>query len=401
MGRERSDRDTEGSGADRANQANTSPHYALLAGGLATTVAAVVLTIDGRLLWGVYASTALLILEVGMVTATLLLSSTKKDSALGAATPSPSAHSKAEVTGTFSGPPGVEAHPGNVPELGWRTKPSGAGQVSRSAPSKGTSPGDQLWSSWTSSVGRLPVDLAPPVPETAYIAPREGVPRLYEEGEPLILDGSFLREPQGWQTSAESGGILSLPSPSLSSSEIPPAPELKNDLPRVPAFLSDPHALGVDFVVATPLLHEALNPTPPHLRSGSKRAVHHRSPSADSRPAPYVRCADCRKVVPNPKSWRCCSDCHSQLCSHCIVEALLRYEWAWCTHCAGVRSMDSLQWELAPATGIAIPRSSSKVPMVPNTALTRRLRRLPATPSLAHTAVNGGVPSPGLQPMPW
>lgn len=201
--------------------------------------------------------------------------------------------------------------------------------------------GDFLWESWAPTAGSLGARVVGPVPETAYVPPKPGDPVLYEEGEPIIVLSPEPEEPYEWGTTTRLGEVEPLPAASLVSTDVsasehePPSiasPNSEALLPANNSILSEAEASG-------PVLQEALEPTPPHLRERSKRTKVPKSdhPRKAHETGRASRCANCREAVPDPKNWRRCPDCQHQLCTHCIVEALATYEAAWCTHCAGVR----------------------------------------------------------------
>lgn len=207
---------------------------------------------------------------------------------------------------------------------------------------------DVLWQSWSTTPGELPVGLVAPVPETAYVAPKPDAPLLHEEGEPVALETLVANEPAYW-ASRRSGDIQRLPSAAPEPAAAAP-PVITPTVTVTPGEAPVTSAPAPGPAGATGVAAEACQPMPPHLRavSLSTDTVHaHQS----SRPptTPSVRCASCRKWIHDPKFWSRCGDCHSHLCTHCVVESLLAYEWAWCTHCAGLRHMNTLVHEVGPA----------------------------------------------------
>jgi hypothetical protein len=262
------------------------------------------------------------------------------------------------------------------------TRSSAAGLSSRYTATGRLNPGEYLWESWSPLMGRLPVDLRGPVSETAEVLPREGQPRLHEEGRPILPEPSYLDDENlNWESGTFLADSAALPWPSFIST---PARDPEGASTGQPAGSSTSteniegsNSSGA--AVVAPVLTEALNPTPPHLRPHSthpkpRAARQVRSPGESSR---SIHCANCRKAVRDPKVWRRCRDCHHQLCSHCIVEALLAYEEGWCTHCAGLRHLDSISKELVPQTEAVTPEIS------PITA-----------PLVSSPSVTGGLGSP-------
>ena len=201
-------------------------------------------------------------------------------------------------------------------------------------------PGDFLWGSWMHEAGRLPVELVGPVPETAYSPHRPGAPVFHEEGEPVVL-GTATSGLQLVMGGAYSGGE----SPTdYSPSVTVLATDVETDLPTGIAGWKGVASSVVECSIADLVLQEALNPTPPHLRAGTRpvRAPVPGPTAPLGSPAPAAQCADCRDLVPDPANWRRCSDCHHLLCAGCMVSALLTRERAWCARCAERRHLDAL-----------------------------------------------------------
>ena len=334
--------------------------YLLLGSGAAFALGGFALSAAGRFGWGPYAPIEAILLGFALLVGAALpepsgdLSSDKQIPRASAASPG---NGHATPPG-FSR--GVEASSDTKPPSLKSALPKKFEASVTAPPTYRQSPGDFLWSSWESSTGRLPVELVGPVPETAYEPPRPGGVLLHEEGEPILLETSYFDDenlewawgsswpgPCGGYSQSMSGPTKDQPvwGPSPSSS-MNASQDLANFGPHSPE--RDPQR---------PVLHEALDPTPPDLRLAPanrriKVAPRPRPPSPNGR----SRCANCRTAIPEPKAWRRCPDCQHPLCTHCIVEALMAYEGGWCAHCAGLRHLDLLSKELGPAGRFAAHR---------------------------------------------
>jgi hypothetical protein len=211
-----------------------------------------------------------------------------------------------------------------------------------------------LWQTWAPLIGGLSAELVGTVPETAYIPAQPGHPTRHEVGEPIQLEPSYFDDDKpdldSGSNIAEQGPI---PSPALTSTpsvELHAGPE---SIPAIPAGPAHPIAGSVspDARNGAQNLQQDLNTTPPSTRQISTNAkldtIHPIRPVIGV--ARTSRCANCRTAVLESKDWRRCPDCHLQLCTHCIVEALLFYEEGWCTHCAGLRHLNILSRDLGPA----------------------------------------------------
>jgi hypothetical protein len=241
----------------------------------------------------------------------------------------------------------------------------GARVLARSSTGNHATAGDFLWESWAPSVGSLPVELVGPASETAYLVPKPRAPVPYEEREPVILEPPAPEEPVEWSSPTGLEGPVLLTCPSLTSSEIAEtaSDETPFDPPSQDSGLVGQSSIVVETTVTAPVLHEALEPTPPHLRRTGKgaKALAPDPPRKHHASGQTSRCANCRTTIHDPKSWRRCPDCHHQLCTPCIVEALLTYEGGWCTHCAGLRHFEALSAELEMRPSPRIPGSAREV----------------------------------------
>ena len=331
-----------------------SARHALLVGSATTGALGLSLTLAGRLAWDHYAPVELLIMGAGMLAASAVV---RPQVAPETAANPPG------VPGTAS--PRIARTNNTTAALGLARSSTGSHESAReilppasSLPSRifatsRSNPAEFLWESWAPTLGRLPVELVGPVPETAYVTPRSGRPQLHEEGEPIVLEPSYFDDDGiDWGTTNRFDTLGTLPPRPIASitsqaagcatgASLPPA---TSPQPGVGA-----NSVG-SAVIGTPVLTEALNPTPPHLRPRPSKTKSHvpqprRSENSLDRP---TRCADCRQLVREPKIWRRCPDCRRQLCTHCIVEALVAYEEGWCSHCAGLRNLELLTREITP-----------------------------------------------------
>ena len=329
-------------------------HYLLLGSGLSIAFGGLTLTLAERLGWGVYPPIALITAGFGLLGSAIALR--------------PSSRYEPEVGSGVVGPDAVErgtrqsAPPRDRRKLrsavpnhsGISTRSFSPRQVSGSYKFATTDPVQTLWSSWNPAEGRLPVDLVGPVPETAYTAPRPGRGALHEEGDPILLEPSYFDDENldwAWGNRALDG--LDVPPPPVAVSSAAKSEAAFNPAPLGVSGVREPAPLlpSPGTFRATTVVREAIDPQPPHLRlkpepPQSRGSISRRHANL---PARSGRCADCRANVRDPKPWRKCPDCGHELCTHCIVEALLAYEAGLCTHCAGMRHLDQLSKELGPA----------------------------------------------------
>jgi hypothetical protein len=319
--------------ADRAHR------YLLPAAGAVSVTLGVSLAIGARFPGDTYLPLALVVLGVGVLASVLARVESDNVPPPEAAAPTerfiadtlvicPSCSAR-----SFQTPSTPSPHPSawRVPDPP-RAVPSSGGSAAFTA-----NPGDFLWGSWIPESGRLPVELIGPVPETAYLPHRPGAPTLHEEGEPVIVGT------EGSKTPLESAPPSAAPSTSRTSGRSWASAEVLESEVEVLSSSPSWKAVGssaLDFLSFDPLLQEALNPIPPHLRTDS----HARNAPAPVRaprprePVPAGHCADCGELVPDLANWRRCSDCHHLLCAGCMVSTLLTRERAWCSHCAELRN---------------------------------------------------------------
>lgn len=382
--------------SDGLSSTSWSARVLVASAGLATLALGILLALYQIWAWGAFASKILLVVGTVLVVEALFgPSETASPSSAGELTLA-QRHARYEASLAVAEPgPDLESDYREGSEMGWTPEAPVQEVTSWLAGSTAADAGEELWHRWGSSAGRLPVELVGPVPETAYIPPHPGEPVLYEEGEPVAIEALLANGPASWIATPE---IACAPPESMIPHPTPPAPPPKALEPIAPIVVAPPVMISPEMVpnapaapvpveivpevafapalsppeldmsaflsiAATPVAREALNPTPPHLRPEPTHAAAHRPAHPDRAPhhaGSSTRCADCHKVVRNPKVWSRCSDCHSQLCSHCIVDALLEYEWAWCTHCAGLRNIDAIPGQLAPPHRTARPRKASR-----------------------------------------
>ncbi|MGA8543489.1 MAG: hypothetical protein WB947_08155 [Thermoplasmata archaeon] len=213
-------------------------------------------------------------------------------------------------------------------------------------------PGDTLWASWIPEVGKMPVELVGPVPETANVPHREGTPRLYEEGEPIALDLPL-------------GGIATLlgaGNPFQGRDPASPLDSNYSDVEEIEAEVEANATAGTsamdpsdgrsvsDLTIADEVLWEALNPTPPHLRAGAQRVRPMPPERRTLAPPVYggVRCVDCRNSVGEAASPHHCFLCRRRLCSDCMANALRTTEGGCCSYCAALQGFAVLSRGIRP-----------------------------------------------------
>jgi hypothetical protein len=249
--------------------------------------------------------------------------------------PSCSARSSAAV-------PHVEAPPvRDAPPISWllpahskESGPSGAG--------------DALWSSWIPDAGKMPVELIGPVPETAYVPHKEGAPRLYEEGEPIVLDlppAGGIVGAVGTGVTLESAVAARLEAPGLTAlGEI--VAEVEESIPASANAIDAGDGIQVtDLTIGDVVLWEALNPTPPHLRPDTTRSPATRFERRGSVGPVYggVRCVDCRGEVRESGGPLRCFLCRRRLCGDCMEKALRTTDGGCCTYCSALQGYVVLQ----------------------------------------------------------
>ncbi|MCI4360849.1 MAG: hypothetical protein L3J91_04030 [Thermoplasmata archaeon] len=200
--------------------------------------------------------------------------------------------------------PTPEPHGGPVPSLNLpraRRASSPGLAPSLTAP---ISSGDLLWARLARDPGGvLPVDLVPPTAESAFDSlPGESFPEMPGGGAE-------------WDAGADEGALA----PSWGA----------------PALLGSP--------TWTPTEHEALNHTPPHLRSsppGWKEVIGPR-PTPPTRPTPEgPHCASCQRPLANPPAWRACTACHRPFCGECAFRSRRKMGAGQCLSCRSRAAID-------------------------------------------------------------
>ena len=265
-------------------------------------------------------------------------------------------------------PPVPAEHPAHVISESWVICPSCSARSSagahhpepppvRDAPpiswllpahAKGSGPvgaGDSLWASWLPEGHKLPVDLVGPVPETAYVPHREGTPRLYEEGEPVILDlptAGGIAGAVGTHVSLENArDAAASVADDFALAEI--AAEVEESLPFPEPVPAGEGITVTDLTIGDVVLWEALNPTPPHLRSGPAPLAPPGRPRAIGTVYPSVQCAECRGGVIESGAPLRCFLCRRRLCGDCMEKALRTTEGGCCTYCSALQGYVVLQ----------------------------------------------------------
>lgn len=321
--------------------ADRSHRYVLPVAGAVAVALGLSLALGARFPAGAYLPLVLVLLGIGVLASALAHLEVRKAPPAEAAVASerfiadtlvicPSCSARSFEAGSTSTPPSG----------GWRVPdPSQTVPAPGSAVASATNPSGLLWgTSWLSESRRLPVELVGPVPVTVYVPPRPGASPL-----PAKLEPARSGVPETGDLPGGSGGLTP-----RGNAETPGRTWTISDLPgsgpRVSANTRNREGVGssaFEYPVGDLVLREALNPTPPHLRTGPSLAeAPSRLPLPHSwEPVPPTQCADCHDPVPDPASWRRCSDCRHVLCADCMVSALLTRERAWCSHCAEVRSL--------------------------------------------------------------
>jgi hypothetical protein len=367
-----------------AGRVRRQPRYFLLLGsGLTIAAGGLFLTIVGRSTGGFYLPAAVLILGIGMLVSALVRPATEGEFPSRrpvAPRPSPT---RIGVSDPFSVAKAPEYESSGIALSRNLSESSRSVAAPRFTASGQVGPGGFRSESRASSAGNLPPELIGPVTETTYVPPSEGKPTLMGEGE-LYVPGLPAKESI---SEVKSGGYLAevalLALPSLAAAAMAPTnarsdPTLIGPTSTI-EFSPSPVTTG-----APSVLPETLRSTPPHLgpSSSPEKSRLPRSPHPAGKIVRSTRCANCRKSIRDPKDWRRCRDCQHQLCTHCIVEALLAYEEGWCTHCAGLRHLELLSKELVPPT-----RATTEEKL-------RKASRVVTTPSVARSRNTPG-PAPG------
>jgi hypothetical protein len=215
-------------------------------------------------------------------------------------------------------------------------------------PATGLTPGDALWQTWREAqIGRLPVELVGPVPETAWSPPEPGsfVPFPNREPTWMVVDGVLIpilpdgEIPAVVERPRELSADVSVPAES-------PCVSVETFVvsgPSVPSVAPSPAAEVAAFP-ATPeewLTGEALHPLPPHLR-GEAPTWTGPVPSipASTVALSSITCASCARSFDEDGAWGPCPECGEPVCPGCRVRAVVDYGHTWCTTCG-----TGLGWE--------------------------------------------------------
>jgi len=310
---------------------------------------------------GAYAPLLLLVLGLGALASALAGLATRNVSRSERATTPPpvvqeswvicpSCSARSSPSAPAATPPPVR----DAPPLSWLLP-------AHSTDSGPVTSGDALWSSWLPSAGKMPVELVGPVPETAYVPHREGTPRLYEEGEPIILGlpASVIAAPAGAGLEFQSGAYAAPTSvigagdgrtdPVAELEQLEEIEEFEEEADAIDALTEAPLDAGAgfsitDLTIGDIVLREALNPTPPHLRGGTQPAA----PLAPERRTSVgtlyggVRCVDCRSTIGDAADPHRCFLCRRRLCDDCMSNALRTTEGGFCSYCAALQGFVAL-----------------------------------------------------------
>lgn len=320
--------------------------YALLTLGALAFVLCLWLLTDARVPGGAYVPLALVVVGSCMIAAALAPRAFWKRPGTPTAGAPDSTRSETRVVSPSYDNRDVEGIPQPTPVAWSEAHPRSFPPPSKEAASVPADPGNFLWEPWRPSVGKLPVNLVGPVPQSAYEPPPPGPPSLYEEVERAVLGLSGLNR----AAERASSGALESPNYFHPSSRLPSGVARPGG--EEVGYAQD--AGGEEFVVQSTfreevtigdlVLREALNPIPPHLRPDPKPV----RPQPINRPfdprerADSLRCTNCDDPVRSPQDWRRCPDCLQHLCERCIVRALLDHSRGWCSGCAQRRKLDEL-----------------------------------------------------------
>jgi hypothetical protein len=353
----------------------------LLGSGVIIAAGGFSLVIAGRLSWGVNTAVGLIVVGIGLLLIATLQRSSDAESVTDRSSPNrlvgaetnaivdsrQGLDSGSVITGIGSVPGTIDAPRPETPALA----------LTPSA----TNPSDYFRNSISAPSSKVPGPFAGYGPETT-LTPSGSV-----ESSPRLEGGAFGSEPASIRHEDLSGGS-GYPNVGVA---VPPSPSSGGNATAfrevgVKTTLSNSrngrsHAAGsfsVPSGTETPPIPQGADPDPLPSKSSPFRIEEYDPASAPrSASTPQsTRCADCRKSIHDPKTWRRCPDCHHQLCTHCIVDALLNYEVGWCTHCAGIRHLDLMSKDLgsagravsapssrASASGLTLPRPSVKSPV--------------------------------------
>lgn len=221
----------------------------------------------------------------------------------------------------------------------WRIPSSWSADPFLAGDGRGMDPGDPLGGAWAATIEPFPTVLLGLTFTSLPSAPR---PEAYGPTGGSLPAHPAVGPRSGPSTTWDRSGGHASPFPAR-----PPVPGALPGAAPGPAPEATIAGGGGSFresrargsAVPDPILGEALNPVPPHLRSLA------RSPGGNGtdgrfrpqRAAPDGPCADCRAPVLDPAPWRRCVDCRRPLCADCVIRALLTRDRARCPECAAAR----------------------------------------------------------------
>lgn len=332
--------------------ANHSHRYVVPIVGAVSVSLGLSLAIDPNIPWRTYTPPLLVLVGAGTLASGLAALAIRRSHAARAAaiTSTPSAATRTSIVVTAPYLPEPFAC-----EAGARIPMPAPGRAVASPDSSitiPTDPGEYLWRSWATPSTHLLVDLVGPVPETAYTAWSADEPTLYEEGEPIFLGSPAGSSPAEGNASSSLGERSAFPSETRATTSLRGTAAEGNggnsDWTESLSYGSARPFSGSP--ISNPVHHEAINPTPPHLRP---RPSPNRTPPPGHHPHSQsiergVRCATCRASVADPPKWRRCPDCQRHLCADCVVSALLTYQRGWCSPCAEARNPEFVSHRPSP-----------------------------------------------------
>ena len=165
--------------------ADRSDRYLVPVAGILAITLGISLATDLKVPWAPFTPLLLIALGGGMVANAavgLFVRDSQLSAGVGAMTQAsvqPAVLQASSKPGVFSRSPHSSSKTPHEP----RQPKSATGAVSNA--DYRVAPGDFLWGSWVPPTRKLPGELVGPVPETAYVPPRQGSPTLHAEGEPI------------------------------------------------------------------------------------------------------------------------------------------------------------------------------------------------------------------------
>ena len=333
-----------------APSANHSPWYVVPIAGAVSLTLGLSTALDSRVLWGSYAPVLLVILGIGALVIGFARPTAWRLPPSAPAVPPDRSNSEAWVICPSCSERGIGAVSAPAPTSFRDVRPSRSAAASGRSRPDPSDPADVLWGSWVPEAGRLPAELIGPVPESAYVSHRPGTPSLVEDGEPTIfVPDETDRSAEDLFGSAFGGRDLtaneSLAIRATHGSDNDPTANPRDRSAAVSRGVG-PSAPG--FMVGNVVLWEALNPTPPHLRTGPKRteAPPARRPSRSRDSGRSVRCATCNSPVGDPAIPSQCPDCLRPLCAQCADGPRRADAESRCSRCSELRTLDALESEV-------------------------------------------------------